>query len=181
MLKSKPTHTCSCCGGRFTSNSYKVRYCRDCKYKNRKSKTLESRFWEKVDKTDSCWLWTAGKVQGYGMLGVGKRGNQTIKRAHRYSWEIHNGPIPDGLWVLHKCDNPSCVNPDHLFLGTDADNMKDKQHKNRAGMKLTPEQVLEIRRDYAPRKNSYRKLASKYGVSLGLIQKIISRKQWNHL
>lgn len=94
------------------------------------SKSIEERFWEKVRKSpepDGCWEWTASKFRnGYGSFVVlGER------RAHRVSWEIHNGPIPDGLWVLHKCDNPSCVRPDHLFLGDRRTNMLDCVSKGR--------------------------------------------------
>ena len=89
------------------------------------------RFWNKVMKiveTDECWEWIAFKNKdGYGLFGY----NGKNQKAHRVSWQLHNGPIPDGLCVLHKCDNPSCVNPNHLFLGTNADNIKDRVNKNR--------------------------------------------------
>ena len=87
------------------------------------------RFWAKVDKTESCWLWTASRQSfGYGtfMLTKGK-----FTRAHRFSWELHNGPVPKGLFVLHRCDVPSCINPDHLYLGTDRDNARDRRERGR--------------------------------------------------
>ena len=92
-----------------------------------------ARFWSKVDKSaDGCWLWTAGKQKsGHGFF-FPKHGK--IVRAHRYAWEITNGAIPDGLEVCHNCpggDNPSCVNPAHLWLGTQADNMRDMTEKGR--------------------------------------------------
>jgi hypothetical protein len=96
---------------------------------------IETRLWEKVQKEPNggCWLWTGGTTNGgYGVIGVG-RGR--LHRAHRISWEIANGPIPDGLKVLHRCDNPPCVNPAHLFLGTQVDNMRDCAAKGRHKLK----------------------------------------------
>lgn len=76
-----------------------------------------------------CWVWTGSKdIDGYGSLRDGHK----IKRAHRVSWEIHNGPIPEGLAVLHKCNNPSCVNPEHLKLGDHTENMQDRKRNGRA-------------------------------------------------
>lgn len=90
------------------------------------------RFLEKVDKSGSCWVWTGYRVQfGYGIITTAKR----RERAHRVSYRLHVGPIPDGLLVLHKCDNPPCVNPDHLFLGTDLDNKEDCKRKGRLGIR----------------------------------------------
>lgn len=94
--------------------------------------SVEFRFWSKVVRGPKCWKWVANKNNaGYGMLRRGGLANKTP--AHRISWEIHNGPIPEGMFVLHKCDNPECTNPEHLFLGTPADNMKDKESKGRHG------------------------------------------------
>ncbi len=91
-------------------------------------------FWNKVNKVPSgCWEWAGGKNNGYGVLCVS---GKTIK-AHRYAWILTNGEIPKGegyhgTCVLHKCDNPSCINPDHLFLGSNADNVRDRVAKNRS-------------------------------------------------
>jgi len=92
------------------------------------SETDLGRFWAKVQKTENCWLWLGELVgNGYGRFYI----HNGIFVAHRMSWIIHNGPIPNGLFVCHHCDNPPCVRPDHLFLGTNSDNMKDCAAKGR--------------------------------------------------
>jgi hypothetical protein len=92
--------------------------------------SLIRRFWDKVEKTNSCWIWKAFKNrQGYGKIGTSSC--KSIN-AHRVSWVIHNGQIPDNHFVCHKCDNPSCVNPDHLFIGTRQDNINDMMIKKRS-------------------------------------------------
>lgn len=97
----------------------------------RRSKPLAERFWEKVRKSDGCWEWTGSRnAAGYGKLSEGAAGSPRL-RAHRVSWELANGPVPAGLWVLHRCDNPPCVRPDHLWLGTRLDNMQDCARKGR--------------------------------------------------
>lgn len=94
--------------------------------------TLAERFWAKVRKSKGCWEWTGAKQHnGYGFIHTGGHVIRRPLRAHRASWELHYGPIPAGLWVLHRCDNPSCVRPDHLFLGSRSDNMKDCAAKGR--------------------------------------------------
>lgn len=94
--------------------------------------STEQRFWAKVNKTDSCWLWTAYRNRkGYGEFGMGgHRGRMYL--AHRVSWEMANGTIPDGMYVCHACDVPACVNPSHLWLGTATDNNRDMFAKGRA-------------------------------------------------
>jgi hypothetical protein len=93
---------------------------------------IEVRFWAKVKKTDGCWQWTgAATPDGYGFLARAINGERHPLRAHRFSWELHRGPVPEGLWVLHRCDNPRCVNPDHLFLGDRTANMRDCAAKGR--------------------------------------------------
>jgi hypothetical protein len=86
------------------------------------------RFWEKVQKGDGCWVWSGGLISGYGRFVV-RHG--LYVRAYRFSYELANGPIPDGLFVCHRCDNPPCVNPAHLFLGTCKDNFEDMRAKGR--------------------------------------------------
>lgn len=147
---------------------------------------VEKRFWSKVNKTDGCWEWTAGKTHGYGtMLGYGK-----LVRSNRLSWELHFGPIPEGMQVCHHCDNRGCVNPAHLFLGTNQDNVNDMVAKgrNRCGdvrgedhplSKLTEANVLEIRERSGS--ESQTKLAREYGVSQSLISVVIRREAWTHI
>jgi hypothetical protein len=103
--------------------------------------TTAQRFWPKVQKTDTCWLWTGtnngssndpSRKWPYGQLRDKVDGKWVRKQSHRISWELHNGPIPKGLWVLHRCDTTLCVNPDHLFLGTPKANTSDMVSKGRS-------------------------------------------------
>jgi hypothetical protein len=151
--------------------------------------TLEERFWEKVSVggDDDCWEWTAAKSGGYGRIGDGK--NSLI--ATRVSWEIHNGEIPEGKHVCHRCDNPPCVNPNHLFLGTHDENMIDMASKGRRARKavgvenglskLNPKKVREIRRKYATLKYTYKELANTYGVASPTIISVVKRLTWKHV
>jgi hypothetical protein len=95
-----------------------------------KNSSIKERFFQKVNKTNSCWLWTGAlSSRGYGSFGV----NGKTTAAHRYSYQMHIGEIPKGLVICHTCDTPSCVNPDHLWAGTQSENMKDMFNKNRHG------------------------------------------------
>lgn len=144
-------------------------------------------FWKKVNKTNTCWLWTAVcSDNGYGRMKMGTR----HKMAHRISWEMHFDPIPVGLIVCHKCDTPKCVRPDHLFVGTVKDNAQDMVRKGRHGdtsgtknvsAKLTDEQVIEIRQKYASNQYTLKALSYENRVSLSLIHNIVSGKAWKHL
>ncbi len=146
------------------------------------------KFWRRVSREAGCWLWLAGKTkQGYGRF---KYNGYDRVMAHRFSWEIHNGTIPDGLFVLHKCDNPPCVRPDHLFLGTKRDNIDDAISKGRWGgpvpgsahpfARLTEDAVLEIRRRLAAGEYG-RDLAREFAVGEMTISDIRRRKTWAHL
>lgn len=96
-----------------------------------KPKAAEERFWSHVDKSGECWEWIAYRNNSRGGYGRFQPAVGIRKEAHRYAWEITHGPIPDGLYVCHDCDNPSCVRPDHLFLGTQKDNIRDASRKGR--------------------------------------------------
>lgn len=101
--------------------------------------TTEQRFWEKIEKTPTCWLWRGGRVGSsdvsagrYGRFATSTtRGNVVLVLPHRFSWELHFGPVPAGLQVLHACDEPACVNPDHLMVGTARANVLDAIRKGR--------------------------------------------------
>jgi len=151
--------------------------------------TSDERFWRKVEKKGKteCWLWLgAKKPSGYGNV----RRNKIYTTAHRISWGITFGPIPNGMQVQHSCDNPSCCNPNHLMLGTVISNFIDMVKKGRANSnhtnrsfgekhqnhKLTSKQVYEIREKYIPGKVRQADLASQYGVSQRTVS-IIIRKE----
>lgn len=145
--------------------------------------TLLQRFWRKVDlkNPDGCWEWLAGKTEGgYGAFGV----NGKLQYTHRFVWEYYNGTIPKGLYICHSCDARSFVNLKHLFLGTPADNVKDRNNKDRqakgefqGNSKLTKTEVLAIRADI----RSQRKIALDFGISKSQVSYIKNRKQWKHL
>ena len=145
------------------------------------------RFWKHVQKTDECWVWIGGcHADGYGSFGA-SRGHAI--RAHQYSWQLHNGPVPDGLCVLHICDNPPCVRPDQLFLGTKLDNARDREAKGRGrqpkgeahhNAKLTQEAVLAIRARRA-QGEFCRIIAADYNVTTGLVSQIARREAWKHV
>lgn len=135
-----------------------------------------------------CWLWIGSVTShGYGKMGRMLRDKKTImKAAHRFSWEHHHGPIRDGLCVLHKCDNTYCVNPDHLFLGTQADNVTDMHTKGRCGApkgirhyaaKLTESDIHAIK--ISDKKQS--ELARDFGVAPCTISGVRSGKYWKHI
>lgn len=150
------------------------------------------KFWDNLDipeDLDGCWEWRSKK-------GTGKRAYTRYKgkawSSSRLSWFLTNGTIPEGMCVCHKCDNPPCCNPAHLFLGTIQDNVDDRERKGRNKMplsrgedhghhKLTKEEVLEIRKIYNGRNSSYRALAKIYGVSFGEVRKIVKRQTWEWL
>lgn len=135
----------------------------------------------------ACREWKGPRNPGgYGLIWLTDRKKQI--GSHRFAWAETNGPIPEGMHVLHTCDNPLCYNPDHLFLGTPADNMADKVAKGRqakgsrlASAKLNEEKVKEIRRLYKAGGTSHRALAREFGVSKSLITQILNREWWAHV
>lgn len=148
---------------------------------------LIERFWNKVsvDAPSKCWEWKGTKSpRGYGAIRVQRK----MISAHRFSWMINKGNIPDKLHVLHKCDNPSCVNPAHLFTGTHTDNMHDMRDKGRlvtkcgqenGNSKLKLSQVEKIRKLYATSKYTLAALGRMFSVSYVTIRHIVRREQWN--
>jgi hypothetical protein len=206
--------TCAYCGSAFTVPDYKLPYTpakfcsRSCKNAGRTIRPPADRFWEFVQKSESCWLWL-GKPNGhgYGRFSIMRK----VVLAHRYSWELAHGTVPAGLWVLHHCDNPPCVNPAHLWLGTHGDNMRDMVAKGRNGAITHPEriargdrgsahlhpesrprgenhphatfteaQVLDIKRRLVDGERRLA-LAAAYRVSRGAIDGIASGRTWGHL
>ncbi len=154
--------------------------------------TLKDRFWKYVRKTSGCWLWTGTvRSDGYGVLGRGKRGEGLI-RAHRFSWELVHGPVPKGMFVLHRCDNPPCVRPSHLFLGTNQDNVNDMRSKGRGAdpprmlgtsnvnAKLSPNKVREMRR-LRESGATGTEIAKQFSVYFGTVYKILRGELWSHV
>jgi hypothetical protein len=154
--------------------------------------SLGSRFSEKtlLGDADECWEWTAFRnPSGYGMIRNGRRG---MALAHRVAWALAHGPVPEGRHVLHHCDNPGCVNPAHLYIGTNADNVRDKVARGRSSFpqlrkrgelhplaKLTAEDVAEIRA--APRtRGTGLALSRRFGVSPPTISRIRNGGLWRH-
>lgn len=142
-----------------------------------KPKSVSERFWPKVQKTDHCWLWTANRNSaGYGLVFDGSR----KVLAHRQSWVLAFGDIPENMRVLHRCDTPLCVRPDHLMLGTQRDNMQDMACKDRSSNQyakahiLTNEEVRKLRQDYASGTKSQHQLAAHYCVSQTSVSQLVN-------
>lgn len=155
--------------------------------KSRKHKTtLEQRFWKKVDKTPTCWNWTSSQNgDGYGQLqySYNHATRKTVRiLAHRYSWMLHNSNSQPQN-VLHHCDNPKCVRPDHLYSGTKSDNARDTLRRNRGfgSSKLSPDNVREIRALLVSEQHTNRAIAKRFGVSDNMITFIKHGHYWNWL
>lgn len=147
-------------------------------------RTLEERFWSKADTSggpDTCWEWQACKNDmGYGQFRTSERAHY----AHRFSWTLTKGPLDSEACVLHRCDNPGCVNPAHLFLGSRTENAADRVSKNRSALgnhngsaKLNPEAVLAIRAS----EESNTALASRFGVNIATVRSARRRDTWRHV
>lgn len=129
----------------------------------------------KNEDPDKCWGWSGMKTpSGYGILHC-----SNLRRAHRLSWIIHNGPFPKELHVLHKCDMRSCTNPNHLFLGTHQDNMNDMLKKGRVD--LTEEQVIRIIADIKGGDKGIVNIAKEYGISVTTVTRIKQNKSWKYI
>lgn len=152
-------------------------------------KKLELRFWEKVEKSkNGCWNWISAKqYNGYGVFWVG---NGVSKKAHRISYEMKNGKIPDGMYICHKCDNPGCVNPEHLFVGTASDNAQDMSNKKRGRCnkqngsdnhisKLSENSVIMIR--ILDNVISDNKIAQIINVTREAVRNCRQQKVWKHV
>lgn len=183
------TTTCNFCHKSFSARACDVRnnrrpFCSRPCYWESKNLTKE-KFWSKVNKTDGCWIYTGYiATNGYGKT---KEKGVTVS-AHRLSWELTNGPIPDGLFVCHKCDNPPCVNPYHLFLGTPKENTQDMREKKRhphgektTKSKLTDKGVLDIRQRYAQGNITLLELAKEYGLTRSTIGYAVKGATWKHV
>lgn len=156
------------------------------------------RFWAKVAKDDGCWLWTGSTSRGYGYFSIGGR----LRSAHRVSWSLEHGPIPAGLYVLHRCDVRACVRPAHLFLGTQVDNMRDCVAKGRHAFgdrsgarthphrvprgernghaKLTEDAVRAIRAAYASGV-SQSVIAREARIDQSAVSLIVTGRRWKHV
>lgn len=136
-----------------------------------------------VNVVTGCWEWRGTKDKnGYGKVILGGK----PKRTHRLMWQLTVGPIVNGLWVLHRCDNPRCCNPDHLFLGTHADNQADckakgrsRQGVNNGRAKLTPDLAAVIRQRHVPKRVTRKQLAIEFGVSESTVKKVLRGERWN--
>lgn len=156
------------------------------------SESILDRFLSKIAYTaniNNCWDWMGGISRGgYGNFGV--RINNATKNiiCTRLSYFIHNNKDPYGFAVLHKCDNRKCVNPNHLYLGSNKDNSEDMVQKNRqasgvnnGSSKLSEQQVIEIRKEYVFRTVSFQKLANKFNLAKATVKSIIKRETWKHI
>jgi hypothetical protein len=176
---------CEQCGLNFAPYSAKARFCgRTCRDNARKI-PVEERFWPNVIKTETCWLWTGGMDgHGYGRVQF----NGKLFGAHQVAWILTNGPIPPGMGVRHVvCDNPPYVRPDHLSPGTQADNMADRQAKQRQprgsahGMSKLTESTVRLIRTHLAQGEPRRSIAARFGVSPSQISRIATGAQWQHV
>jgi len=147
---------------------------------------LIERFWAKVDRgnNDECWNWKGSTIAGYG--GISEKGRRLY--SHQVAYTIAYGSIPEGMWVLHQCDNRKCCNPSHLWLGTRQDNIDDMVNKDRhsrgerkgKGAKLTDDKIVEIRK-LKELGISQKELAVRFSVNQSTISRICAVKNWRHI
>jgi hypothetical protein len=150
---------------------------------------VQARFWAKVETgpADACWPWMACRFHtGYGKLALDGK----AVFANRVAWVLTHGPIPESLDVLHRCDNPPCCNPAHLFLGTHADNMRDRSEKGRRTStvgeqnpkcRLTEQDVLDIRASRRNGNHNVTAVAAQYGITVSNYWAIVHYRSWKHL
>lgn len=179
--------TCTQCSAEFFVYPSRLknngaRFCsKRCAGFAREYPSIEDRFWAKVDKVtdpDGCWVWVGAMNRvGYGAVG----GNTPEELAHRLSWTFQNGPIPPGMKICHHCDNRPCVRPDHLFLGTQAENVADAAQKMRWKTKLTASAIREIRHRYFIDGIGQSDLGREYGVSNKYIHKVVHQVRFKHI
>jgi hypothetical protein len=189
MIRSQ-TRKCDNCSKEYTALRHYIlkglRRCCSITCANKlRARPLNARFWSYVEKRKGCWDWK-GTIDKDGYAVISDENRRQI-RAQRLSYELNHGPIPKGKHVLHRCDNPPCVNPAHLFLGSNLDNIADKVSKGRQAKgpgikrnKLAPEDIPEIRR-YLKFGNKHTDIAKDFGVSAGTIQAIGARRIWKHI
>lgn len=187
----KVKRTCRVCKKKFVvyRSRLQQRPCERCSAYCRDNEPLEMRFWGMVRKTRCCWLWTGHRHhKGHGTIKLGAS-NPVPEQAHRVSWMLHKGPIPDGLCVLHNCpggDNPACVNPAHLWLGTKVENTKDMVKKGthargeRMGNSVLKAKQVLLGIRLRKQGYSYPIIARKIGVSVNAIWDAVTRG-WKHL
>lgn len=193
-------HTCPQCQSDFTSQSKDQICCSRRCGSARRTKDPVVRFWlcvQKSDDPDGCWLWTGHKDRkGYGLFKLGSACDHSYRHigSHRYSYILVHGAISDNLNVCHNCpdgqDRPDCVNPSHLFLGTQHENMQDMARKKRstagersAQSKLTAEQIRQIQSEYVKVSQGHgngTELAHRYNVNQSTISRIVNGKRWNN-
>ncbi len=187
-----PGTVCCACGCGTIVKTYEGRFAQGHNNRSRVGRPVDERFWENVIKAalDDCWLWTGTKGHhGYGMMSVGSKRDKSRRNvfAHRLSYELHYGPIPSGAVIRHTCDNPSCVNPGHLIVGSHQENMRDMVSRNRQTLgtknpqaRITADDVRQIRA-LAASGTIHAEIAPRFGITRSAVTMIVERKRWAHV
>lgn len=173
MPKGHPRNpwTCPKCSRVLKCQGDHLRWCGEAR---------QQHFWSLVRKTDSCWLYTGCiSFEGYGYVNTGTGDHRKQYQAHRYSWQLLRGEIPEGKCLLHTCDVRNCVNPEHLYIGDRTDNARDMQRRSRIAAKLNDDKVREIRA--FPPEVECRAIAKLYGVSDSTISAVRRGQKWKHV